>query len=250
MKKLILFFLLIPSLLFAQDWQEAKMNMGIIGGSVPAAGGDSCTGTLLFSWHGENADVTLGTPAGCSAGDTVGTAVSGANISNTQFWDGGNSVSFPTVGDYYTFDSASIFSSTEGTIVFKLYPTAIGSGDYVFGAWIDADNNFVIRYTGTDEMYATWRGQATSQNAITTDANILVDVWRTVTVKWNTADVNPNLWIQVCDTDNLNCTTAISNNNNLVAWSGSLSTFHIGDYGSGGSTGFIDAFKIYNSVTP
>ena len=59
MKKLILLLLLIPSLLFAQDWQEARMNMGIIGGSVPAAGTNytadaNCQGAWYL--NGNNGD--------------------------------------------------------------------------------------------------------------------------------------------------------------------------------------------------
>jgi hypothetical protein len=39
MKKpiLLLLLLLIPSLLFAQDWQEAKMSLGVVGGAVTSA---------------------------------------------------------------------------------------------------------------------------------------------------------------------------------------------------------------------
>ena len=38
-------------------------------GSGGGGAGDSCgTGGLLFSWHCEDADVTQGTPTGCSNG--------------------------------------------------------------------------------------------------------------------------------------------------------------------------------------
>ena len=94
MKKLILLLLLIPSLLYAQDWQEARMSIGVIGGGVPAATGDSCTGTLLFSAHFENNDdVTVGTPTGCTVSPTKTITKTNATYSTTQKSDGSYSLS-------------------------------------------------------------------------------------------------------------------------------------------------------------
>jgi len=251
MKKLILLLLLIPSLLYAQDWQEARMSIGVIGGGVPAAtGGDSCTGTLLFSWHGENADVTLGTPAGCAAGDTTGTANSSATISNSQFWDGSNSVSCPSMSDYYSFDYTSNFNETEGTLVFRIR-VVTWYGTTFFDVTYDANNYLRLALLGTDEMRLSHKDTATGVIvADTTDANIALNTWYTVTAKWNKANVNPNLSLVVCDTDNANCSTTGVSNVNLLSWGGSPSVIKIGEIYGNNAAFFFDGIKIYNSVSP
>lgn len=218
-----------------------------------SAVGDSCTGTLLFSWHGETTDVTTGTPSGCSVGDTTGTAVSSATISTDQYWDGSHSVSIPTGDDYYIFSVSGndIFSPTEGTIYMKIRAHTFASGPKLFSATINANNKVEIALTGTDEVWMGWYGNAVYQGVTTTNANIALDTWYTVTAKYNTANVNPNLWIQVCDTDNANCSTAISNNTNLTALVGTITDIRFGgDLTGNYSDRYMDTIKIYNSVTP
>lgn len=240
----------------ASSEQDANLNdlAAIVSGAVTNNSTyyacDQCTGTLLFSWHAENADVTSGTPCGCSSGDTIGTASSGATIDAVVYWDGTHSVSIPTASDYYTFDAASILSSTAGTFVTKFRVHTWAAGNNLLYANIDANNYLVIRLIGTDEIDTKWDGNSTAVQITTTDANISLDTWYTATVKWTTADVNPNLWMQICDTDNANCATAISSNTNLTAWVGTLSYIRFGDYSGAGGVLNLDYIKIYNSTTP
>ena len=60
MKKLILLLLLLPSLLYAQDWQEAKMSLGVVGGAIPAVG--ACT-TIFDELTSQNDSSAFGNTA-------------------------------------------------------------------------------------------------------------------------------------------------------------------------------------------
>src|SRR4030043_51857 len=108
MKKLIFLFLILFAFpASAQEWREARMNVAIISGSVEeaAVNTDSCTGGLLFSWHCENVDVTLGGVGrgvnnGCSAGDTTATVNRTAAINNDHTaQDGSYHCDFPSTYD-------------------------------------------------------------------------------------------------------------------------------------------------------
>ena len=110
MKKLILFLILIPSFVFAGT------NPYIIGIVSPA------TSTTL-SAHFENSnDVTVGTPAGSSAGDSVFTLFGSAAYTTdaNKVTDGTYALNCPGASDYLQLDNSNedIFNSAEGSLVF------------------------------------------------------------------------------------------------------------------------------------
>jgi len=188
MKKLILVLMLalIPGLSLAGSQEIQSVVM-----MAKAQGGDSCTGDLLFSWHMENTTVTSGTPAGCSAGDTTATTVSGAELSATYKSDGTYSASIPTSGDRFTFTASGgdIAKRAAGTISFDLYlSTTPATGailvslhDTISGKRIDVKIG-----SATDEIGIRY-ASATDTSATTTTANLTTGVWYSVVAKWDVA---------------------------------------------------------------
>jgi len=219
-------------------------------------GGDTCTGAKIFSWHMENIDVTLGTPHGCSVGDTIATLGTDHTpvISSTIFQDGGYSLYCPGSNAYAAFSivDSDIFNPPKGTVRMRMYLVTKPS---IWGKWfavpIDSSNNFEISQDGgNDEVKLNYKGNGSSVDLVTTDANFAQETWYTVTAKYDTADVDPNLWLQVCDENNENCCTAVTSNTNLTAWVGTPAQIEIGNHGWDSQNSYFDNIQIYNDWLP
>ncbi len=229
--------------------QEARMSIAVVAGGVPAApSGDSCTGGLLFSWHCENLDVTLGTPAGCSVGDTVALASSDAVISSAQWQDGSNSCSFPTSSDRFAFDvsGGDIAKTAAGTVILYIRINTFKAGNSIFGLVADANNLIRLDMTGTDELKVSHYVNPTSRTLTTLSANIGVDTWYKVTLKWSVAGVGGKyLHIDIDDgTYTLEGSDAIADFGTALA----ANDFQIGEsQGGTPSVFFIDNIKVYDS---
>jgi len=153
--------------------------------------GDLCTGGLLFSWHGEDTNVTVGTPKGCSVGATTGTPNRTPSISTAQFHDGTHSIKIPTTSDRYTFavSSGDIVKRAAGTITLWLYINATPTANTVFTEVIDSvsGKKIDIGFSGTTELKIRYVGNGTDTQAITSGANLTTGTWYFVTVKWDVA---------------------------------------------------------------
>lgn len=213
MKKfIILIVLLIPSLLFA----------GMTVSGRPCPGGvvscDSCTGGLLFSAYFEStSDVTTGTPCGCSAGDTTGTANDSATI-HDGYIDSADGLK------YFSWDVSSddICKDTEGSVLIKYeYSTTVVLAQlfHLFGE--TAQNRINIQIAGsTDDLTVLHEGaDAGATTASTTGvATTSVDTPYYVIIRWTTADVDPNLYIAIYDMAKNLRNSAGSSNTNLTAF--------------------------------
>lgn len=205
-------------------------------------GGDACgTGNLLFAWHCENVDVTLGTPAGCSLGDTVATLNSGAVISTTQEQDGSNSLSVPTINDRAIFavTGENIAEGSQGRIEFYLYVTTIASTTSIMSfrnganaATISMGSNFInLEYLNSGSP---------DPEASTTAGSLTTGSWLKVVAQWRTTG-NPNLRVTVNDA---NEGTVNDDPGAEIAptevWVGE-------DGGGAGGAFFVDNIKIYST---
>jgi hypothetical protein len=233
----------------------ARMTVLVLGGGGGGASADSCSGGLIFSWHGEDADVTVGTPTGCSAGDETGTASSGATISSTQKKDGSNSVSIPTSSDYYSFtlSSSDIFNDDAGTVDFWIYmDTHSNHGGILRFQETAGTDEIYIRMEesgGNDELQVWHEGNSVERTAYTSVGPITEDTWYHVIVKWDTVSAHGGNYLSICaDTTNgtTNCGTNASQPSSLSDDSGTLV---IGDFAgwNGGDGYYLDLFKIYDS---
>jgi len=219
---------------------------------------DSCTGGLLFSWHSENVDVTLGGSAGvvsngCSVGDTTATANSAVALATDQYQDGAKSVGWSTADDYYIFAAnEDIIKKAAGTIIFYVRITTFANGGGLFAYGVDTTNRIQFKMYGTDdatgrEAILTYTGNNTSISAITSTGNMALNTWYRVTGKWSIADVSEggtrHLSLQI------DATTKAYQNSALTELVGTPSYVRVGDFlGSGGAVN-IDNIKIYDSWT-
>lgn len=212
------------------------------GGAASVVCDDCSDANLTFSWHAEDIDVTVGTPCGCSDGDTTATLVSGAVISSTQKSDGTNSLSFPTSLDYATFDNTSedIINKDAGTIIFDIYLTARANFQRVFIYEVDSNNFIRCQTRNIDELDVIYSGDSTEIGAVTGAADLSLNTFYTVTAKWRTGVTDPSLSITV------NGSTG-TNNTDLTAIIGNSGTIEIGSKISGSTFGFIDKVLIYNN---
>ena len=205
---------------------------------------DSCTGGLLFSWHMENATVTSGLPAGCSAGDTTASYASDGVLNTDLFYDGATSLDIPTDGDYayFTVSGDDIINPSAGTITFNAYIGTLANNARFFSTGPDTNNYLRVLIQNTDEIRVTWDGNTTLVTITTTDANLPTSTWVRVVVRYTTADVDPNLSVKV-----LGYGTEVTSNTNLTAWAGANGTMVVGNAGAGVGDLHIDNVKVYNS---
>lgn len=210
---------------------------------------DSCTGNLLFSWHCENDDVTLGTPCGCSVGDTTGTAASGAVLSTDQKQDGTYSLSIPTVSDYYgfTWASSDILNPNAGTIDFWFRYAYITAGTPIY-FWVDVNNRIYVNPDVSNTyLAATHISGGTISSGRTGVSVVTSNTWYHAKIRWDTT-AHSGLYLKVtCDTTTGESNDAGQGTNPLGTWAGTSGTLNIGDYLGNGGSFYVDNIKIYNN---
>lgn len=218
------------------------------------ANSDSCTGGLLFSWHAENTDVTLGGVAGgvnngCSVGDTTGTANSGATISTDEHQDGTKSVSIPTASDYYAFDWADdIIKANAGTIDLWIKWTTVVDGPVMFYLNVDVNNRIYIGIDGTSKYIFLYHvAGGTSVHARTNFPVFDAGTWYHVKARWDHS-AHSGLYLKITmDTTTGESNSADDGTDAPGTWSGSSGTVNVGDYYGYGGVFFIENLKIYDS---
>lgn len=221
----------------------ARWSIGIVGGVVPAApAGDSCTGGLLFSWHTESTDVTSGSPAGCSVGDTTGTVNSAGEVSTTQKHDGSNSVYLPTTSDYYTFSVSDedIVKGEVGQATFWMYPNVADTALRLLCVYRDATNYIDIFSHAINVIRVSYTTGGSAVNC-TTSVTTTNNAWNFVKVSWSVAGESGNyLRVGVGSDENptmVNCTSAISD-------FGAPTELIVGDPLGSGTNVYIDEIKV------
>ena len=140
---LTLYLLILCPLLFAggitDKLEQVTARKKVAGGN----GCDDCSGTLKFSWHMENVDVTLGTPCGCSDGDTTATANDSITLSDTQEKDGTYSAYAADAGKYYSFTGSAedLVDMDEALVIFWVYITTWAEDAHLFEVFGNANEN-------------------------------------------------------------------------------------------------------------
>ena len=256
--KRILFLSILLCLLWmpvhAKDWVITTLSQSTAGVIVQT---DSCTGGLLFSYHCENLDVTLGGIAGgvnngCALGDTTFTANSAATITDASgsVQDGLYYCNAPTSSDWLQADASSNVSKSAGTVI--LYVRLV-TGIQYGGIWVatqDTSNNLGISLAtaAADEISLQYKGAGTLKSAATTAANMTLGTWYKITAKWSVAGVNESgtkyLSIDVNDANRVYGTTALTEMANGFG----ANSLKVGEYNGTAGTSFqIDNIKIYDS---
>lgn len=227
----ILFALPIP--VYAWDY----INVPVITSDAAA-----CSSPETFRYHMENSnDVTVGTPTGCSNGDTTGTenGITYESASPAP-QDGTYSLLCDGVNDKIEFDviSRDIVTEVQGNKHFWFYlDTYTSARDIVHVA--SSGNDFIQfqLLTNTDnELRLRYRGNGTTVALSTTACDLTTGVWVEITIRWQQTG-DPNLFIDCGG-------STISTNTDLTAWAGNPSIFRIGDSGNFALQGNVDALTI------
>jgi len=222
-----------------------------------ATAGDSCTGTLIHSWHMETDDVTTGTPAGCSTEDTSPTYQSGAARTTDQFYDGASAIHGDGASSRAEFTTATDLVS-DGKISGRCY---VGTGMYADAQYIwynvlDTSNRVFLSFASLGDaadilLLLTHTGGGTADTVnIPASSGRAEGEWFYFEAGWieETAAGN-DMYVKTCDADGTtNCVTAEADNdpaastgsNTVFAWGGASATVLTSD-------GYIDNGKVYNA---
>lgn len=239
--------------------QLARMSPAILGASsgAVAAASDSCTGHLLFSWHCENEDVTLGGVAGgvnngCSVGDTTATANSSAAIDSGLYQDGAKSCDFPGNLDYYSFTvtpeetkgEGDICNLSYGTFDFYFYYTAFWTGQNIVACGSSTEYVYVrMEYVDPNALLKFYHLAGGTARYVNSSVNMSSATWYHVVAKWSKDDTGATNYLQICVDDQCANNTAFA----LGTPTTDLSTFTVGPMGNYAFDIHIDNLKIYDN---
>lgn len=239
---------------------SAAVQAACSAGGAAACSADSCTSGLLFSWYGENADVTKdasgGTttcPLGCSAGDATGTASFSAAIADSPSTpptgSGTKSISLPNTKAKYTFDwsSSDIMSPTAGTIDLWFYPDTLANQS-IFYLMVDSNNRIYCTTDSANGYIGCSHIAGGTQRTARTNLSVITnDTWYHLKYRWDTT-VHGSLYQKVTvDTTTGEGDSADNGTDALGTWAGTSGYLYIGDYAESSGAMYIDNIKIYNS---
>jgi len=226
---------------------------GFAGAILRGSGGataDSCIGDLLFSWHMENADVTLGTPSGCSVGDTTATLNSGAVLDAALYQDGARSGDCPTSNDYFGFtvSSEDLVRHVSGTVDVWIYVDAFGEGAAAFYAGVDSSNRVMVTMQTVSTFHQfriTHIAGGTGRTVNTTiSGGFLNATWYHVVAKWDETAHNGN-YLSICADTNTGSTNCGGGTTALGIWTGTLTLMRVGEGAVVTSDSHVDNVKVY-----
>lgn len=216
-------------------------NFELYLGEKPVVSGDSCADPLIFSWHMENVDVTLGTPGGCSQHATKTVDLYGnMALSTTRIYDGTYSLMRYDANDYATFSVSG--GSTTGMYVswwmnIDNYPS---TGDTVLWIIGDYTNGMRVYITSASTIVCqVWYG---GSNKSATLSGCTVDTDYICYAYWRSGG-SPYIYI--------NCGGNIAQQaNSISAWGAAPTSAVLGEDDTSNTRFYIDNLKIYNVYNP
>jgi hypothetical protein len=226
------------------EWAPLGVPVGVYtdgGSGFPVV--DTCTGALTFAWHMESIDVTLGSPTGCSVGDTTATLNATAAISATQKQDGTYSLSTPVSGDagYFSISARNLATEVSGTAILYVYVTTHSSRTEVLRIHRDTQNTIIASINTSGNLVLSYEGTDVPVTVTTSNA-IGLNAWHKLTVKWRQTGSPTTLSAQIDSGTEATTTSA------LTSWALEPSYLYVGNrYGVAGGVAFVDNLKVYNT---
>lgn len=267
MKKYLWIFLLIPSLCFSAAGDLETINGKVDTAITSIAGkagtaiasicgknytdgdsaGDSCTGDLLFSWHAENVDVTVGTPAGCSVGDTTATANTEVSLSNVQAHDGTYSIKPTSASDYYSFSVSTedIIKTDAGRVTGWIYNPAGNATNYVLTSYGNGSTDWIMIYLTNNNLRLSYRGSSTTQELVGPTNSITDDAWTYFVCSWSVTAVGGHYLRIGTSTDGSAPTNWTYHDTAITDLAVALASIRWGETQGAGYDHYIDEVKIY-----
>jgi len=263
MRKYLLLFLLllIPSICFPAS--ENKTIMGVADSSVKTVfgiatasvkncfgidwndgdGADSCTGSLLLSWHAEDANVGTGTPVGCNSdADKEFTFAGSSAVSTTQKGDGTYSYLRADSGDTATITISSA-SASQGKVSFWIYSGDVSADNlYIAELNYDADDFFRVYKSSTNAITAIYYYGGSYRTVVT--SALTANTAYNCSAYYSTAG-SPYLHVE-CDGG----ITAGNQTNSVSAMTGAPTSLIVGGGTNAADDAYIDLVKVYNVYNP
>lgn len=179
------------------------------GGGGEEAFCSTCTGSGTspsLCWEITGTSTTLTESGGCvvSGGDGTATAQSGSSIESSPGGVGGYSIYSPGTYDAHMFDVSSddLIDDAEGTIQLDVYVHTWAASTEFFHLDGGSTDSITGKIYGTDEMRISYRGNNTEIGTGTTvGADLVVDTWYTITVKWRVGTGVQSLSVLVGETE-------------------------------------------------
>lgn len=178
MKKLFLAIIL-SCFLVANARALSPTFLQLVAGSDTAAC-DDCSGSLKFAWHMEDndstPDVTLGSPCGCSDGDTIGVENGSPVFSSAQKSDGTYSLHINALNERYVFTATEydVIDLRDLKLTFDIYIVSYPSGgtytEFFTSTEGDANNFLVLRIAGTGTIINVSTRSGGTQEYLSTPA--------------------------------------------------------------------------------
>jgi hypothetical protein len=223
-------------------------------GGGGGGGGDDCSGDLMFSWHMENTTVTSGTPAGCSDGDTTGSANGSVELSSTQVSDGTYSAKADAITEYYYFavSSEDIVAVAEGKVILDIYVDVFVNATRFWH--IDTADTESLQCTTTGsaadiEITCTFNGDGWSSTIFTAGSGHAEDEWLRVTYQWKASESTADHKLTLCDLTppdtTSNCTIKGPEDDIDGVWGDGPDNLELGNSGNTASTIYVDNIQIY-----
>lgn len=210
-----------------------------------------CTGSTIFQWHMEDADVTVGTPAGCATYDTTATLQSGAVIDATQYYDGTHSLGGDgsyARADFDTDQNLIDDCLFKGRFRFTTYSSAV----VLFQQMVDSSNVVKIQTsassTDTNILIGVSRfGNGTSTSTYLASGGRSIGEWFYVEAAWKAGVAGNDTIIKVCDADGVSNCTQLEEDNDNPASIGTPTSFSISANYAVTMDGFVDDVEVHNA---
>jgi hypothetical protein len=232
---------------------EARMNVGIVGGSVAAATGESCTGSLVVIAHFENNDdITVGTPAGCSAtGDTTWDRATGngdsAYTADAATGSGSYSLSLPT--DASSEDTARLtMAGIDGAQLrldfwMKITVLPASGTRMIANIYYNNDNLADLSLSTSGNIVARHVGGGFSRTLTTTACNLSTGTWYHIIFAYREGASDPSMSV-TCDANTETITSDLYTQSGVDP--GLLIVGFGGNYAFDGQ---IDYLKLYTTYS-
>jgi len=236
---LFIFIILIPII------SQAGMLSGIVGGSSGAASScDSCTGSLILSWHAEDANIETGTPCGCNYNaDKDFTFADSSAVSTTAKGDGTYSYLRSDNGDTATITISSA-SASQGYVSFWVNTAAVATNIvYILDLIYDGTNHFQIIQTSSNTLSAYYYYGASSSRAASTSALTAGSSYNCSA--YYRSSGSPYIHIE-CDGG----ITEGNQTNSVSSMDGAPTSLVVGGGTNTTADAYIDMIKVYNVYNP
>lgn len=200
---------------------------------------------LTFFWRCETE--TLDGTHDYSAGDTTAAPTSLVELSASAARVGSLGINTPSSEDYYTFDSASIFSTSQGALGFWFNAqTWLDAAHLVWFYGTSPNDNLRIETANTNEILGRInRNGIGTKLIVTTDADLSTGTWYFIIARWHTA--NNDFRIEIYNND-LSLRTSIEDLTTSQSGWTDITTFGVGTTNAG-NLHYIDNIFIADSYS-